>query len=170
MIRNRWLILSAATGYCGCIVAANYLVGRYGIVPVGFGLSAPAGVFMVSPVLVLRDWVQWYAGRTVMLLLLAFGLAVSYAIAAPAIATASALAFGLSELTDYALFTWVAPRWARAVFIGGIAGAIADSAVFLWVAFGSLDFMSGQILGKAYGIVLASMLVAMRRRRVVNAS
>ena len=156
----------AILAYLACILGANAAIQHYGIIPVGFGLTAPAGVYFIGPALVLRDLVQWSAGKTSALAALAAGASLSYAIADPHIATASAVAFGVSELADFVLFTWVAPRWARAVFVGGIAGALLDSAVFLQIAFGSLAFMPGQVLGKAYGVALAAVLIAARRRRI----
>lgn len=152
----------AGVCYMGSVVGANYAITRWGIVPVGFGLDGPAGVFLIGPALVARDWLQWAAGKRVALVVLAIGIIVSYVIAEPQIAVASALAFAVSEMTDFALFTWVAPRWARAVLAGGIAGALLDSIVFLLVAFGSIEFLAGQVLGKAYGVILASAVIAMR--------
>jgi len=37
--------------------------------------------------------------------------------------------------------------------------------VFLWLAFGSLDFLLGQIIGKLWMVLLAIPLVAYLRRR-----
>jgi queuosine precursor transporter len=173
--RLLWLC-AAAVAYVGTVLAANWAVQHYGIVPVGFSQSAPAGVYFVALALVLRDLVQWLMGRcagqgptkeqvAVMVGLIAVAAGLSYVVASPKLATASALAFGFSELLDFALFTWIAPRWARAVFVGGIAGAVADSVIFLSVAFGSLEFLPGQILGKTYGIALATVVIAARRRR-----
>lgn len=156
----------AAIGYIATIVAANWTVKHYGVVSVGFGYLAPAGVYFVALALVLRDYVQWALGKALMLAALAVGIAVSYAVSTPALAEASALAFAFSELADFALFTWIAPRWSRAVLVGGLVGAVIDSAIFLSVAFGSLAFMPGQVLGKAYGIVAASVVIAARRRAV----
>ena len=167
--RRSWCIpvgSVAVVGYLSSIVGANWLISRFGIVPVGFGLMAPAGVFAIGPALVLRDLVQWSLGKTVSLVALAVGGVLSYFVADPAVATASAVAFALSELVDFALFTVIAPRWARAVFVGGIAGLLLDSAVFLLVAFGSLAYMPGQVLGKAYGVILATIVIAARRRVV----
>jgi queuosine precursor transporter len=158
--------LPVAGAYIATIFAANWAVQRYGLVPVGFGYSAPAGVYFVSAALVLRDYLQWLAGKAVMLAALTVGVACSYLVASPHIATASATAFAFSELLDFALFTWIAPRWARAVLAGGLAGAVADSAIFLAIAFGSLAFLPGQVLGKAYGVTLAAVVIAARRRRV----
>lgn len=165
-MKRAFIAAAAIAAYLACILDANWAIQSYGIVPVGLGQLAPAGVYFVGPALVLRDLVQWSAGKAAALAALATGALVSYTIADPHIATASAAAFGLSELADFALFTWIAPRWSSAVLAGGIAGALLDSAVFLQLAFGSLALMPGQVLGKAYGVSLAAVLIAARRRRV----
>ncbi|MGW4129847.1 VUT family protein [Amycolatopsis japonica] len=146
------------------ILAANWMITNIGIVPVGFGLLAPAGVFAVGLTLTLRDLVQWSLGKRVALAGLAVGAALSYLIADPAVATASAASFLVSELIDFIVFTWLAPRWTIAVFFGGLAGLLADSALFLVIAFGSLEFLPGQVLGKLYGVLAATILVTARRR------
>lgn len=180
---RKTLGLFAAAAYIGTIVAANYAIGHWGTptfpggphtIPVGFGYTAPSGVLFVSLALLTRNVVQWAMGRpqkprkidvAAMLALIAVGAGVSFGIAAPQVAVASSLAFASSELLDFALFTWVAPRWGRAVLAGGLAGAVADSLVFLYVAFGSLAFWQGQVLGKSYGIILAALVIAARRAR-----
>jgi len=40
-----------------------------------------------------------------------------------------------------------------------------DSLVFLYLAFGSLDFLAGQIIGKIWMVLLALPLVAWLRNR-----
>jgi uncharacterized PurR-regulated membrane protein YhhQ (DUF165 family) len=166
-----------AAAYLLTIVAANWAIHRFGVVPVGFGYVAPAGVYFVALALVLRDLLQWSLGRRagqapepwqtgVMLAVILAGAGLSFLVADPRVAAASALAFGFSELVDFGLFTWVAPRWALAVLVAGLAAAIVDSVIFLDVAFGSLEFLPGQILGKGYGVVAAALLIALRRRVV----
>jgi hypothetical protein len=56
------------------------------------------------------------------------------------------------------------PRWTRAVLVGAMVGAWIDSLIFLTVAFGSLAFLPVQVIGTAYGIIVASLLIAVRRR------
>ncbi|MGA4786745.1 VUT family protein [Nocardia sp. AB354] len=160
--RPAWAVL-AVVAYLGAIVAANWLIEQFGIVPVGFGLMAPAGVFMVGPALVLRDGVQYLWGKPISLATLAIGALISYLVASPEIATASAVAFAVSEFIDFVIFTWLAPRWTRAVFFGGVAGALIDSILFLSIAFGSLALLPGQVLGKVYGVVIASVVIGVRR-------
>lgn len=156
----------ALIGYVLTVVGANWAINRYGLVPVGFGYVAPAAVYFVTAALVARDYVQWALGKAVMLTGLAGGVALSYLVSDPHVATASALAFAFSELVDFALFTWIAPRWSRAVAAGGLAGAVIDSVIFLHVAFGSLTLLPGQVLGKSYGIAVAALVIAARRRAV----
>lgn len=157
--------IAAAAAYLATIVAANWAVRRFGVIPVGMGYQAPAGVYFASAALILRDAAQYGTGKRWTLAVMAAGVALSALVAGPQLALASGAAFALSESLDFALFTWIAPRWAWAVLAGGVAGAVADSIVFLSVAFGSLAFLPGQVLGKCYGIALASGVIAWRTRR-----
>ncbi|MFL4491799.1 VUT family protein [Streptomyces sp. VTCC 41912] len=153
-----------ATLYMTTIPAANWALHRYGIVSVGFGFKAPAAVFLAGPALILRDLVQWTLGRRAALIALTFGVILSFAAADPGFALASAVAFGVSEAADMAVFSQLSPRWVRAVFAGGVIGILLDSLLFLSIAFGSLDFLGGQLVGKIYGVLLGSLTVALRRR------
>lgn len=76
-------------------------------------------------------------------------------------ALASGAAFLVSELADLAVYTPLRARsWAAAVALSNTVGAVVDSALFLWLAFGSLDFLAGQVLGKLWMTALAVALVA----------
>jgi queuosine precursor transporter len=44
-------------------------------------------------------------------------------------------------------------------------GSVVDSALFLWLAFGSLMFIEGQILGKLYMVAAAYPFVWWARQR-----
>jgi len=46
-----------------------------------------------------------------------------------------------------------------------MVGLVVDSVIFLWLAFGSLDFLLGQIVGKAWMVLLSIPFVAYLRRR-----
>lgn len=63
--RNQRALLGAAAvgGFLTCILAANYLTTRYGMVSVGFGLTATAGTYFAGLTFVLRDAVQDTARR-----------------------------------------------------------------------------------------------------------
>src|SRR5262249_38045654 len=51
-----------------------------------------------------------------------------------------------------------------AVVASGVVGLVVDSVVFLWLAFGSLEFLLGQIVGKAWMVLLSISFVAWLRR------
>jgi uncharacterized PurR-regulated membrane protein YhhQ (DUF165 family) len=158
-----------------CIPAANWLIGNAGtvcvpngpcLVPVAPGLMAPSGVLMIGLALVLRDLVQrrlgvgWAAGAVLA------GAALSGFVAPPALVVASAVAFLLSEFADLAVYTPLQRRrLVLAVAASGAVGLVVDSVVFLWLAFGSLDFLAGQVVGKAWMVALSLPLVALLRRR-----
>ncbi|OYW67452.1 MAG: beta-carotene 15,15'-monooxygenase [Bosea sp. 12-68-7] len=157
------------------IPAANWLIGNAGtvcvpngpcLVPVWPGIKAPSGVLMIGLALVLRDLVQRRLGTAAGLGAIAVGAAISGFVAPPAIVVASVAAFLLSELADFAVYTPLQKRrFVTAVIASGLIGLVVDSVVFLQLAFGSLDFLSGQIIGKAWMVLLALPLLHLLRRR-----
>jgi hypothetical protein len=157
------------------IPAANWLIGNAGtvcvpngpcLVPVWPGIKAPSGVLMIGLALVLRDIVQRRLGAKVALLAILAGAAISGFLAPPAIVIASVAAFLLSELADFAVYTPLQKRrFVAAVMASSVVGLVIDSIVFLWLAFGSLDYLSGQIIGKAWMVLLALPLMHWLRRR-----
>jgi len=165
----------ALIGFGLCIPAANWLIGNAGtvcvpngpcLVPVAPGVMAPSGVLMIGLALVLRDLVQrrlgvgWAAGAVLA------GAGLSAFVAPPALVIASAVAFLLSEFADLAVYTPLQRRrLVLAVAASGAVGLVVDSVVFLWLAFGSLDFLAGQVIGKAWMVVLALPFVQALRRR-----
>jgi hypothetical protein len=46
-------------------------------------------------------------------------------------------------------------RLGLAVVTSGVVGAAVDSAVFLWLAFGSLTYLEGQMVGKLWASLAA---------------
>lgn len=56
-----------------------------------------------------------------------------------------------------------------ATLASNTVGLVADSIVFLFLAFGSLQFIEGQIIGKAWMTLLALPAVAYLRRRNTHA-
>lgn len=100
------------------------------------------------------------------LIAILIGGALSWFVAPAALVIASVAAFVLAELADLLVYTPLRKdRLWLAVGASGVAGAIVDSAVFLWLAFGSLDFIAGQIVGKFWmSLAAGSVLLLMRRR------
>src|ERR1041385_5720986 len=124
------------------------------LVPVAPGLMAPSGVLTVGVALVLRDVVQRCLGWRSGLVAFAIGTALSAMVAPPALVFASGIAFALSELADFAIYTPLQQRrLVLAVVVSSMTGLVVDSIVFLSLAFGSLEFLSGQIIGKAWAVM-----------------
>lgn len=160
-----WPLVVALMAYVLCIPVANYLVTVFGMVPVGLGLMAPAGVFVAGLAFGLRDFIQARANATWALVAIGAGTLLSLFVAPPQLALASAAAFGLSELLDMVVYTPLQKRSLNgAVVASNIVGAVVDSAVFLWLAFGSLAFLPGQVWGKALMILPVLIVVRVRRR------
>jgi uncharacterized PurR-regulated membrane protein YhhQ (DUF165 family) len=153
-------------GYIGSIVAANWLITHLGLVPVGFGLLAPAGVYAAGLAFTFRDLTQETLGRWWTAGAIVAGAGLS-ALLSPQLALASGVAFLVSEGLDLAIYTPLRARgrWLGAVAASNTVGLVADSVLFLALAFGSLAFLPGQIVGKAWMTALAVTLLWLLRRR-----
>lgn len=170
--------IALTAAFAGTIPLANWLIGNVGtcipngpcLLPVGFGLSAPSGVLVVGAALVLRDMVHEAGGAKAAIGAIALGGFVAWLFAPPALVLASVLAFVLAELADLLVYAPLRERrlW-LAVLLSGLVGAAVDSAVFLWVAFGSLDFIAGNTLGKVWMTAIAAVsLVTVRARSALT--
>lgn len=165
MTRARCSAAVAIFAYVGSVVLANWLTAHYGLVPVGFGLVATAGTYAAGLAFVARDAVQDTAGRLAAVGALAVGAAVSWFVSTPALAVASAVAFGLSELVDMAVYTPLRRRgYVRAAVASNLVGSVVDTVLFLWLAGFGLSWVvvSGQLVGKAWitAVVVAVVVIA----------
>ncbi|RWK56804.1 VUT family protein [Mesorhizobium sp.] len=160
-------------GFAACIPLANYFIGHVGtecipngpcLIPVAPGLTAPSGVLLVGLGLVLRDLVQRRLGLWWALAAIFAGCILSATFAPPALVLASTAAFLLSETTDLLVFT---PLQRRGLVVAAVAssvvGLVVDSVVFLNLAFGSLQFLTGQVAGKALMVLIAIPALAWLR-------
>jgi uncharacterized PurR-regulated membrane protein YhhQ (DUF165 family) len=191
--------LIPAAGFLACILAANYVTTEYGMVPVGFGLTATAGTYLAGVSFILRDAVQDTVraaltterrGRGVMagvvevsapkdwrvalptLGLIVAGAALSYLIADPFIALASGIAFACSETADLLIYTPLRSRgYIRAAIASNIVGAVVDTFLFLKIAgFPIAGAWEGQIVGKlVITAAMVTIVAAARARRVAAA-
>ena len=166
--------LLLAGPFVALVLLANWLASKY-VVPVPLTNEvAPAGVFCIGGVLVLRDWMQQLFGlvRT-MTLVYAAGL-LSWAVGDLAgwtslekIAVASVVAFSVSETVEAVVFT---PARRKSLTLGvalsATVGNAVDSYVFLTLAFSSTAFFWGQFWGKNEAIA-AGVLLTFARRRLV---
>lgn len=172
-----WRRLALAAAFVATVYAANWTLERFGLIelPV-IGWMAPAGVFWAGLGFGLRDALHEAGGKRWVLGCIALGTALSWwlsdAVTIPgghaSIAVASGTAFALSELADLAIYSPLRDRqWVGAVIASNLVGAVIDSALFLWLAFGAVDAMGGQIVGKALMILPALPVVWEVRRRAV---
>lgn len=176
MDRSRLEGFTYLAGFIACVPAANWLIGNVGtvcipqgpcLIPVApFGITAPSGVLMIGLALVLRDLVQRRLGKAWTLGAILVGAGLSGLVAPPALVIASAVAFLLSELADFAVYTPLQKRGLiRAVVLSSLAGLCVDSVAFLYLAFGSLDYLAGQIIGKAWMVLLSIPVIRLLRDR-----
>jgi uncharacterized PurR-regulated membrane protein YhhQ (DUF165 family) len=172
--RSRWsegLLFFA--GFVACVPAANWLIENVGvtcvpngpcIIPVAPYVYAPSGVLMIGLALVLRDLVQRRLGLSWGVGAIVIGTALSAMFAPTSLVIATASAFFLSELADLAVYTPLQKRGlVLAVLLSSMVGLVVDSVIFLWLAFGSLDFLAGQIIGKTWMVLFAMPIVAWLR-------
>ena len=67
---------------------------------------------------------------------------------------AEELGFSLGKL-NYCIKALQKKGLVLAVVVSSLVGLSVDSALFLWLAFGNLDFIEGQIIGKALMVFAA---------------
>ncbi|MFC8009112.1 VUT family protein [Streptomyces cinereoruber] len=165
--------LTVLAAYIATIPAANLAVTHLGAVPVGFGQVAPAGVYLVGLALVLRDLAREALGRGAILAAIAVGTVLSFLLADPQLAVASAAAFAVAETLDFAVYEPLRQRGLLvAMLASNVVGLLADSLLFLHLAFDSFTYLPGQILGKTWmtlGAVAVIALIQWRRTRTVTA-
>ncbi|HEY1936135.1 MAG TPA: VUT family protein [Acetobacteraceae bacterium] len=174
MTELRRIGLGALVAYLGSIPLANWMIQHVGtvcvphgpcLVPVAPGLLAPSGVLTVGAALVLRDVVQRCLGLRWGLAAIALGTALSALVAPASLVIASGSAFALSELADFTVYTPLQQRrLVTAVVASSVVGLVIDSIAFLLLAFGSLAFLPGQIVGKLWAVLVAIPLVRLLRR------
>ena len=159
-------------GFIGAIWFANWLLGHWGTVrfpggpwlvpvwpgeltPSGNTVYAPSGVLAIGVGFTLRDLVQRRLGVRIAVAAILAGALLS-ALLDTSLALASGAAFLLAETLDLFVYTPLQRRnLVGAVVASNIVGIVADSIVFLAIAFGSLDLLTGQVIGKAWMTVLA---------------
>lgn len=170
--------IAAAAGLLATVVAANLATSWYGLVPAGFGLLVTAGTYAAGLALGLRDVLHEAGGIRWVLAAIAAGILLSALFGDGRIALVSAVAFGLAELADLAVYAPLRRRqWHLAVAASNTVGAVIDTVVFLTIAgFGlTWELIGGQLLVKAVWVTAGFLLIsevvrrAVPRERVVRA-
>ena len=120
-----------------------------------FGEMFPPMTLLVGLIFILRDFAQKEIGHRV-LIAMAIGAILSYVMADPFVAIASIVAFTISELVDWAVYTYTKRPLRDRILLSSAVGTPVDSAVFLSM----LGFFSpvGFIL-MVVGKMLAAVLI-----------
>lgn len=169
-------ILGGFIAFILCVPAANWLISNVGsycvpdgpcLIPVFPGIMAPSGILMVGLALVLRDVVHETLGVRWALVGILIGGLFSAIFSPASLVVASTVAFLVSEIGDLAVYAPLRKSgFVRAAVISSIVGLVLDSLIFLTIAFGSLEFLSGQVIGKLWMVMLAVPILAYFRSRL----
>ena len=147
--------------YVAAIVLVNYLFTAVAPWPTAFGDLYFANV-VVGFVFVLRDYAQREVGHKVLLATLAAGI-ITYFMVDPMIAVASITAFIISELADWAIYSfWKKPLQQR-ILVSSLVAVPLDTFAFQHLA----GYLSGaafttEVLSKILGVFIVWYLLRMR--------
>ena len=128
-------------GYILSIVLVN--IGFVFIAPIPLlGEMFPPMSLVVGAIFILRDFAQREIGHRV-LGAMAVGAILSYFMADPFIAIASVVAFFISEIVDWAVYTYTKKPLGQRILLSSAIGTPIDSAVFLLILgfFSPLGFL-----------------------------
>ena len=150
--------------YAAAMTAANLSVAHFG------SASIPINAFLLIGLdLTLRDWLQIRLKPWQLLALIAVSGGVTYGLNADAgrFAVASAAAFTVAALADWAVFVRVPGQWFARSNASNVAGALVDSIVFPALAFGGLDpvIVAKMFAAKVVGGALWSFLLRPKPQR-----
>lgn len=116
--------------YVALIVAVNYGFTVVPLVPLPDGTLWPPMSLAVGFIFVVRDFAQREIGHKVLLAML-IGAALSYVMAAPYVALASAAAFLVSETVDWLIYSVTRRSLSSRILYSSLLATPLDSAVFL---------------------------------------
>lgn len=130
----------------------------------------PSALWVVAISFVLRDLLQITLGRKYAWSAIIVGAFVSWWLASPALALASATAFFVSESFDAAIFTPLAnrKRFLIAVIVSGYVAGFVDSALFVRIAFGTWSGWWQLGIAKAVVVMAATPIVWAVRRALLR--
>jgi len=170
---KKWLFGYA---YVLSIFAANLTVSYFGLIKL-FGLTFPAGALLIGLCFSLRDLVQNEFGHKVWWFMLAAMIASVFSgvilshlpIPMWKVVLASAVAFIVSEAIDWFVYTITKMDIVWRVAISNIFSGIADSILFVGIAFGAWGWLP-PVYGQFYikyisGLLVIPLILYFRRKR-----
>lgn len=117
--------------YIALIVAVNWGFTVVPLVKMPGGEMWPPMSLAVGFIFVVRDFAQREVGHRVLIAMLV-GVGLSYVMASPYVAIASAAAFLVSELVDWLVYTFTHRPLSARILYSSLLGTPVDSVVFLW--------------------------------------
>jgi queuosine precursor transporter len=150
--------------YILSIVLVNWL---FVVVP---PLATPFGdlylaTLVVGAVFVLRDYAQREVGHMILLATLAAGV-ITWFMTSPALAIASLTAFFISEMADWAVFSFTRRPLQNRILLSSLISIPLDSLAFLYLS-GYLTpaSFSTETLSKALGVLIVWLMLRARENR-----
>lgn len=116
--------------YMLLILSINVAFAYTPLIPLPGGEMWPPLSLAVGFVFVVRDFAQQRVGNHVLWAML-LGCGLSWFLASPELALASAAAFAVGELTDWAVFTYTRKPFSQRILLSSLVGTPVDSLVFL---------------------------------------
>lgn len=154
--------------YIALIAGVNW---AFAVIP---PLQLPGGDFwppaslIVGFIFVVRDFVQRRTGHNVLWAMLA-GIILSWWMASPEIALASAIAFAAGELADWLLYTFTKKPFSQRILISSFLGAPLDSLVFLTlIGIASPVGVIAMTCSKLFGAFIVFFIVRRREKLALN--
>tara|TARA_Y100000114_G_scaffold52565_1_gene47968 strand:+ start:463 stop:933 length:471 start_codon:yes stop_codon:yes gene_type:complete len=119
-----------------------------------FGEMFPPMTLLVGLIFILRDFAQKEIGHKV-LVAMGIGAILSYIMADPFVAIASVVAFFISEMVDWAVYTYTKRPLRQRILLSSAIGTPVDSIVFLSILgfFTPLGFVL-MVIGKMIAAVI----------------
>lgn len=148
---KKFLLSPAIWLYVATVVGVNIGFSYVPMIVTPIGLLSPMAV-IVGLTFVVRDYAQRQAHHGV-LIAMAIATVLSYLMADPYVATASAVSFAAAELADYAIYTFTKKPFHQRVILSSLVSAPIDTAVFLLG-------INGFTLGTFVLMVLSKMIAA----------
>lgn len=122
-----------STIYVLSIVSINLAFSYIPSVELGDGTIWSVGSIIAGCVFIFRDYAQREVGHRRILVLMAAAGVISYLMADPYVALASALAFLVSEVADWLVYTLKRGTFKSKVVTSGLVSVPLDTIVFLFV-------------------------------------
>ena len=147
------MIYKYTIAYIFSIVLVNIGFVYVPMIPM-FGEMFPPMTLIVGLVFILRDFAQREIGHKV-LIAMGIGAMLSYIMADPFVAIASVVAFFISEMVDWAVYTYTKRPLGQRILLSSAIGTPIDSAVFLSMLgfFSPVGFLL-MVIGKMVAAVI----------------